>query len=154
MTVDITKEALDSADATQLLQALNAELTACYDEGDAELFEATDAPPRSSFLVARSEGEAIGCGALRPLMGDIAEVSGMYVVEAARAQGVGKQLLQALEQAAKTHGYKAIWLTTGRVQPEAVMLFVKSGYQSIDCYGGNLGSLSKVCFKKLLEPAA
>ena len=149
MTIEITSEAADSADAARLIQALNAELVARQEE-QADTFVAADALPRSSFLVARSEEEAIGCGALYPLMGDIAEVKGMYVVEAARAQGVGRQLLQALEQEAKTHGFKAIWLTAERLQPEAVMLFVKSGYQSIDCYGENLGSLSKVCFKKLL----
>ena len=149
MTVDITEEAI-SADARKLLQDLNTELTTRYDKGGADTFDATEAPPRSSFLVARSEGEAVGCGALHPLMGDIAEAKGLYVVEEARAQGVGKQLLQALEQEAQTHGYKAIWLTAGRIEAEAIMLFVKSGFEAMDCYGENLGNPLKVCFKKLI----
>lgn len=153
MTVNITEEAVDSADARKLLQDLNTELTTRYDKGGADTFDVTDAPPRSSFLVARSEGEAVGCGALHPLMGDIAEVKGLYVTEGTRAQGIGKQLLQALEEEAATHTFKAIWLTAGRLEAEAIMLFVKSGFEAMDCYGENLGNPLKVCFKKLIDKA-
>ena len=153
MTVEITSETADSADAQKLIQALNAELTSRYDKGGAEIFEETEAPPRSSFLVARSGEEAVGCGGLYPLMGDIAEVKGLFVTEEARAQGVGKQLLQALEQEAQTHKFKAIWLTAGRIDAEAIMLFVKSGFEAMDCYGENLGNPLKVCFKKLIDQA-
>jgi GNAT superfamily N-acetyltransferase len=48
---------------------------------------------RGAFLIARLDGQAVGCGALRQMEADSAEVNRMYVVPAARRRGVARAIL-------------------------------------------------------------
>jgi L-amino acid N-acyltransferase YncA len=72
-----------------------------------------------SRLVARQGNRVIGWAALAPVSArrcyaGVAEVS-VYVADAARAHGVGKQLLQAVIASAEHHG---IWTLQGATFPE------------------------------------
>lgn len=62
-------------------------------------------PPDGEFLVARSgEGELLGCAGLRLLRGtpETAELKRMYVRPAGRGASLGRGLLLAVEQSAKS----------------------------------------------------
>ena len=72
-----------------------------------------------SRLVARSEKQVMGWAALTAVSGrcvyaGVAEVS-VYVAAAARGQGVGKALLQALVEASEANG---IWTLQAGIFPE------------------------------------
>lgn len=72
-----------------------------------------------SRLVARSEEQVVGWAALTAVSGrcvyaGVAEVS-VYVAAAARGQGVGKALLQALVEASESNG---IWTLQAGIFPE------------------------------------
>jgi DNA-binding MarR family transcriptional regulator/GNAT superfamily N-acetyltransferase len=54
-------------------------------------------PPAGVFLLARSCGQALGCGALKPGRNGIGEIKRMWIAPAARGLGVGRRLLDALE---------------------------------------------------------
>jgi GNAT superfamily N-acetyltransferase len=87
-------------------------------------------------LVARDDdGLPVGCGALRPLAADTAEVKRMYVVPAARGRGLARALLAALEDAAVARGWTTLRLETGPAQPEAVALYTGAGYRPIGAFG-------------------
>jgi GNAT superfamily N-acetyltransferase len=61
----------------------------------------------------------------------------MYVVPDARRSGVGRELLQALEDAARELGYRVVRLDTGPRQPSAERMYREAGYRSIDNFNRN-----------------
>ncbi|MGJ5179058.1 GNAT family N-acetyltransferase [Bradyrhizobium oligotrophicum] len=107
---------------------------------------------RACFVVARdAQGRAIGCGALRPLEADIAEVKRMYARPGTR--GVGAAILTHLETAAAGFGYDAIRLETRLVNARAVAFYERNGYCRIPNYGNYVGRPEAVCFEtRLVRP--
>jgi putative acetyltransferase len=150
----LTIEAVDMRipEAVLLIDRLSAELARRYeaDEGTGNFRPDHVLQPRSGFLVARWQGEAVGCGAYRPLHDDIAEVKRMYVEPAFRGRGIGRRLLLALEECARQAGYARVWLETGIAQPEALRLYETSGYGVIANYGHYRDDPRSVCFEKRL----
>jgi putative acetyltransferase len=86
------------------------------------------------FLVARLEGRAVGCAALRLARG-YGELKRMFVVPEARGRRVGKHLLERIEAEARAHGLALIRLETGDRQPEAVGLYRAAGYRERGPFG-------------------
>jgi putative acetyltransferase len=58
------------------------------------------------------------------------EIRKMYLSPAARGKGLGKYLLQELENAIANRGFHEIWIETASVLKEAVKLYESSGYQA------------------------
>jgi drug/metabolite transporter (DMT)-like permease/GNAT superfamily N-acetyltransferase len=106
--------------------------------------------PGGTFLVVYEDGEPIACGGVRALPDRSAEVKRMYVVPDARGRGVGAQLLERLEDAARRLGYQRLRLDTGAQLDEAKALYRAAGYYEIDDYNGN--SAASHWFEKQLEP--
>jgi putative acetyltransferase len=102
----------------------------------------------AAFLVARRDGQPVGCGAIRPLAVGVAEVKRMFVVHEARGRGIGRAILENLETFAKTFGYKSVRLETGLKQPEAISLYQSAGYHRAPCYGPYRKNPMSVCFEK------
>src|SRR5262245_28304908 len=76
-------------------------------------------PPGGTFLVGYRDGEAVCGGGIKRLPDGACEIKRMYVVPAARGQGVARMLLGALEDAARGLGYDLVRLDTGPRQPHA-----------------------------------
>lgn len=57
------------------------------------------------------------------------EIRKMYLSPAVRGQGLGKYLLQQLEQAIANRGFQEIWIETASVLKEAVKLYESNDYQ-------------------------
>lgn len=125
----------DDADVQRLADAQQAELRARYD-GGTEPGTPPSAADLAIVLVARDEnGTAIGCGALREVADGGGELKRMYVVPSARGCGVGRSVLAALEDEARTRGWTTLRLETGPRQPEAVALYTGAGYRPIEAFG-------------------
>ena len=108
-------------------------------------------PPSGRFLVARMEGEPVGCGGVYAQDGaGPAELRRMYVQPEARGLGISRRILEALEQEARALGRKRLWLETGVNQPEAIGLYESSGFERIPNFGPYVGEARSVCFEKLL----
>jgi GNAT superfamily N-acetyltransferase len=124
------------------------ELERRYDGGD-------EAPkglnPDISFLVARIEGEPVGCAGLQLLEAGVGEVRRMYVRPAYRGQGVSRMLLAAVEEMARARAVLTLRLETGDLQPEAISLYQSAGYRRIPVFGAYLGSIHSLCFEKHLH---
>jgi GNAT superfamily N-acetyltransferase len=140
----------DGADARALLSELDRALAHLTGDSGAASFDAADVRgPRALFVVARaSDGCALGCGALRPLDGDTAELKRMY---ARPGSGAGKHLLRELERRALALGYRALWLETRRVNLRAVAFYAAHGYRPIANYGKYVGRDDAVCLGKSLQ---
>lgn len=112
-------------------------------------------PPRGAYLVARRDGAAVACGALRPMDdGDTAELRRMFVTAAARRQGAARAMLAALEARACTLGYRRLRLETGCRQAPALALYTACGYARIAPFGPYVDDPTSVCFEKALEAPA
>jgi GNAT superfamily N-acetyltransferase len=105
--------------------------------------------PRGAFVAVHLAGEAVGCGAVRPLpAGDpaIAEIKRMYTAPAARGRGVARALLRHLVAVATELGYAQVVLETGTRQPEAMALYVSEGWVPLAPYGQYCGEHLSRCF--------
>jgi drug/metabolite transporter (DMT)-like permease/GNAT superfamily N-acetyltransferase len=106
--------------------------------------------PHGAFLVAYDDGEPVACAGLRSLPDGAGELKRMYVVPDARGQGVGRRLLDRLEQEARALGYRRLRLDTGSQLTEAKELYRSSGYYEIPDYNGN--TAASHWFEKQLAP--
>ncbi|MDB1087287.1 GNAT family N-acetyltransferase [Streptomyces sp. ACA25] len=140
--MQIVTARFDHPDARKLndqVQALYAERYGS--EGDLtpldpEMFE----PPRGLFLmIYNGAGRPMGTGGWRSQEageegyadGD-AEIKRMFVVDEARGQGLARAMLARLEESARAAGRTRMVLETGTKQPEAIALYVSSGYAPAD----------------------
>ncbi len=132
----------DSPEARACIEAYFAELRARFDGGfDPARSVSADrnelVPPAGAFLVARIDGRAVGCGALKLGAGDTGEIKRMWVDAAARGQGVARRLLAALESQAAAMGVRRLRLDTNRALTEARAMYLRSGYAEIAAYNDN-----------------
>jgi GNAT superfamily N-acetyltransferase len=146
-------EDVRNADATQLIDELSAELAALYQVGDGTAgFKPSDVEiPRAAFVIARIDGYAVGCGALRPLDETTVEVKRMYTRAAYRRKGVAQAIMAEFERLAREFGYTTIKLQTGPLQPEAAALYERVGYYRIPRFSGTWDRV--LAFQKDLEEA-
>jgi GNAT superfamily N-acetyltransferase len=95
-------------------------------------------PPGGVFLVGfEDSGAAVCCGGVKDLGDGRCEIKRMYVAPEARGGGRGRELLRALEQAARELGYEIARLDTGPSQPSARRMYVEAGYEEIENFNGN-----------------
>lgn len=136
----------------QLMQELSAELGALYgDDGVGNFSAAQVMVPRSAFVVAWLNGDAVGCGAIRPMAeSHVAEVKRMYVRPQMRGKGISRRVLLTLEALAKEFDYTTLRLETGLRQPQAMGLYETEGYRRIPCFGDYALDPLSVCYEKAL----
>jgi putative acetyltransferase len=152
-TTTWTIEARDWEDpqGIALRTAQRAELDERYGCDDHEPGPLPSAEDVSVFLMAFGPGgEAIGCGALRALDAESAEVKRMYVAPGSRGSGVAPALLNALEDAARERGWTTLKLETGVAQPDAIRFYEREGYHRIPRFGHYADWDISVCYAKAL----
>jgi putative acetyltransferase len=91
--------------------------------------------PRTTFLVARLDGEAVGTIAMVAGPPGEAEIKRLFVTEQTRGLRLGARLLDALEAEARSAGIQVLRLETGIRQPEAIGLYRKAGYRECAPFG-------------------
>lgn len=138
-------EPLESVDARRLIAELDAHLSALYPPEE-NFFEL---PIADVFLIARLDGDPVGCGAIRFLDPTTAEVKRMYVAPSARGTGVGRAILSELELFAVGRGASRLVLETGVHQPAAIAMYERAGFGLIPCFGQYATSKSSRCFEKI-----
>lgn len=152
--VRVVASTLDDPDIVALILALNAELAARYPEPGANHFRLDPdevAPGRGAVMIARIDERPVGCGAVRLIAPDTAEIKRMYTAPEARGRGVARGMLAALEAEARRLGASRVVLETGERQGEAIKLYEKAGYARIDLYGEYVGAPHSLCMGKSLS---
>jgi len=158
MTADaitILRADLMAPESRALIAELNAELTGMYAEPGASHFSlepAEVADGRGAFLVTYRDGAPVGCGALRLLDAETAELKRMYIDPGSRGTGLGRRLVAALEAEARTLGVRRLVLETGVRQFAALALYRATGFRPIPLYGEYcLSPETSVCLGKEVE---
>jgi GNAT superfamily N-acetyltransferase len=83
------------------------------------------------FLVGLWEGQIVAMGALKRTSSDRAEIKRMRVAPACQRRGFGEQILLALQDRAKTLGYRTLHLDTTTQQEGAQRLYLKHGWTEV-----------------------
>ena len=137
MTVTVAPEPPRQAEILRLVEELDEYLGALYPAESNHLLDIeTLAQPDIRFFVARREGEALGCVALRVDPAGYGEVKRLYVPPRARGLALGRRLLAAVEEQARRERLTLLRLETGIRQPEALGLFRAAGFVEIPPFAG------------------
>jgi len=128
-------------DALEALSRYFAELDRRFDTGfdpgditaDANAFRS----PNGRFLLATSSTTIVACGAVHRLERDTAEIKRMWVNDAWRGLGIGRRMLETLEQEGRSLGCSIVRLDTNSALSEAIAMYSSSGYRSIPRYNDN-----------------
>lgn len=91
-------------------------------------------PPRGFFVVARLDGRAVGCGALKRKNPTTGEIKRMWTLSSARRCGVARKILHTLEAIARESGLTILHLETNRTLTEAQALYRNEGYLEVDAF--------------------
>ena len=126
-----TVTATDSADIRDLLIELGYEMSV---KDLATKLDDLGLHHRDRVLIARSGDRAVGLGALHviPVIhvpGSLGRITALVVSEDVRDQGVGKLLVQMLEDAAMKAGCTRMEVTSGDHRPGAHGFYQKLGYE-------------------------
>ena len=139
--IEIRIEPPEGEDARRLLGELEHEKVDRSDDWDlgaaVRVSSEEVMPPYGAFVMAYHGGRAVGCGGVRRLGPDVAELKRLYVDPEARGIGLGDRLMQAMEDAARASGYRTVRLDTDTRLSEAQALFRKRGYRTIPAYNAN-----------------
>ena len=148
--ISIHETDINSADAKELLGELNAKLTVIPgDDGTVHFKNKDVTTSRSVFLVAYMNDMPYGCGALRELSDDTAEVKRVYA--RSNSIGIGSRILKALEENAQKMGYQKLLLETRVQNTTAISFYNRNGYQHCENYGVYVGETHSYCFRKTLS---
>ncbi|MGW1764750.1 GNAT family N-acetyltransferase [Streptomyces sp. NPDC002073] len=150
----------DHPDAVKLNDEVQVEYRERYQgEGDeTPLDPSMFVPPNGIYLLAYDAGgNPVASGAWRAQDeneegysdGD-AEIKRMYVIPEARGLGLARRILTALEADARAAGRTRMALETGDQQPEAIALYLSSGYDFCPKFGLYRHYNSSRCMSKPL----
>jgi DNA-binding MarR family transcriptional regulator/predicted GNAT family acetyltransferase len=141
-SVKVAAEAPDTADARLCLSTYFSELAARFETGfDAGADDSARvedmAPPSGLFVIARLDGDAVGCGGFKRVDKATGEIKRVWTAPSARGLGVARRMLRALEAAAREAGLKTLRLDTNRALTEAHALYRSEGYREIARFNDN-----------------
>ena len=95
------------------------------------------APPGGRLLLAKRQGVAVGCVALRRLDESTCELKRMFVLARLRGLGLGRRLVDAALAAARAKGYRTVRLDTVPGMAAAIALYRSLGFVEIAPYCHN-----------------
>ncbi|NJI72345.1 GNAT family N-acetyltransferase [Sphingobacterium kitahiroshimense] len=105
---------------------------------------------KNVVVVYDSDGQAVGCGAMKAYADDIIEIKRMFVLADKRGKGIASQILSELQDWAQELGYKKCILETGDKMIEAIGLYKKHQFNIIPNYGQYKNIENSICFEKEL----
>jgi putative acetyltransferase len=129
MAVTITAESPLQDDVRVLIEALNEYLLSLTPpEGCFHMTVEEMAAPDTTVFIAREDGKAIACGALRRHAGSIGEVKRMYTVPEQQGKGIGGRILDQIIATARKEGFTKLVLETGDRHPAAWRVYERAGF--------------------------
>lgn len=108
--------------------------------------------PGVTFWTAHRDGQLCGCGALKELNARAGEVKSMRTRAAHLRQGVGQAVLSAIVDAARSRGYRHLYLETGTGPSFAAAhaLYARNGFGWCGAFGDYEATAFNVFMAKAL----
>lgn len=147
------ERAWDDPAPASLRAAMDAEMSVRYAHVE-DLFSTLVMPPGTAWLttwVALLDEEPVATATLRWLgegPGRLAEVKKVYVAPAGRRRGLAAQALRQVEESARRLGVTRLHLHTGDLQPEAIALYEREGWERVPVFAPYDVLAVSVCFTK------
>ncbi len=94
-------------------------------------------PPQGCLLLARINGEWVGCVAVRKRDAESCEMKRLYVKTQYRGLGLGRRLAELAIRCAQKLGYSRIFLDTLPSMAEAQSLYRSLGFREVEAYYPN-----------------
>jgi ribosomal protein S18 acetylase RimI-like enzyme len=149
MSMTITLESPDTADASALIAELDALLAPLYPVQSRHGYSVEKLLREgTAFFVARVDGEAAGCGGLQLVDGEYGEIKRMYVRPQFRRRGLARQVLDHLTEYARARDVGLLRLETGIHQVEAINLYERVGFRRIPPFGPYRVDPLSLCYEK------
>lgn len=131
-----------SGDAIDAMSAYFAELAerfvGGFEPGDTLVADAPAMrPPTGAFVVARSDDTVAACGGVLRHDDATGEIKRMWVHPSWRGVGLGGRMLRRLEDQIEELGYTEVVLDTNDTLTEAITMYERAGYHSIERYNDN-----------------
>lgn len=94
---------------------------------------------RTYFIAADRDGQVLGGAGVAEFSGlpCCAELQKLYLSDAARGRGLGRRLMQAVQDHARSLGYQQLYLETHSDLKAAIGLYEKLGFRRIDRLPGS-----------------
>ena len=154
----IERRSITHPDALALVEEVQQEYVVRYGGRDETPLQPTEFDdPDGAFFVGYVGGRPATSGAWRrrtdvtALGSDrTAEVKRMYVTQEHRGEGLARRMLAHLERTAHEAGAEVMVLETGLAQPEAIALYVSSGYTAIPGFAHYKDAPDNRCFARSL----
>jgi DNA-binding MarR family transcriptional regulator/GNAT superfamily N-acetyltransferase len=141
-SIKVAAESPQAADARFCLSTYFHELAARFESGfDVRTGDRADVedmtPPSGLFVIARLDGDAVGCGGFKRVDKTTGEIKRVWTAPSARGIGVARRMLRTLEAAAQDRGLKTLRLDTNRALTEAHALYRSEGYREVARFNDN-----------------
>ena len=122
---------------TEYNEAVDVDL--CFLDFDGELatLPGDYASPSGRLLLAVVEGKTAGCVALRRIESAVCEMKRLFVRPGFRGMSIGKRLVTAIIDEARTIGYTCMRLDTLPGMTVALAMYESMGFKEIEAYGYN-----------------
>ena len=149
---------IDDLKDGKVVSLLESHLNKMYEYSPPESVHALDheklRDPSVTFWSASIGGEIAGCGALKELSTDEAEIKSMKTNDLFLRKGVASNLLEEIIVAAKVRGYKTISLETGTHEAftPAIKMYKKHGFKECEPFGDYTRDPHSCFFSKKLQP--
>ena len=127
--VTIAVESPLQDDVRTLIAALNEHLlTITPPEFCSHMTVEQMADADTTVFVARDDGRAVACGALRRHDAGVGEVKRMYTLPSYQGQGIGGRILALVEDLARAEGFTRLVLETGHRHEAAWRVYERGGF--------------------------
>jgi GNAT superfamily N-acetyltransferase len=141
VNINPASSAEDYAIATQLFRQYQdfLGLDLCFQGFEQELAQLPEmyGTPNGLLLLASLDGVHVGCVAFRYKDATTCEMKRLYLTEAARGHGIGRQLSDRIIAAAREAGYQYMILDTLKRLQAALHIYRQTGFEEIPSYYNN-----------------
>jgi putative acetyltransferase len=112
------------------------------------------AGPDTTVFIARDDGAAVACGALKRHDGGVGEVKRMYTRPSHRGRRIGAMIVERIEALAHAEGLTRLVLETGDRHPAAWTVYERAGFTRCGPVLDYPDSKWSVFYEKTLIPSS
>ena len=108
----------------------------------------------TTMFIAREDGRAVACGALKRHAGRIGEIKRMYTRPSHRGRKIGAMIVAEVEALARREGFRQLVLETGDRHPAAWTVYERAGFMRCGPVLDYPDSKWSVFYAKALTPSS